>query len=150
MNLPLDIYSNLQAVLRIGRFAGNREYWLLKLCFVLLSSVAAFSWPPAGGVLSFAFSTFPSLLFFVLLTFSLSCWDSLVNVFGSGVPSSAGRASGARSVGVGLPSACSSLGVFRFDGECLLLEQEDLDEITFKMEDRNTTVKHSVKHDGKT
>lgn len=66
-------------------------------------------------------------------------------MFGSGAPSSAGRVSGGRSVGVGLPSACSSLGVFRFDGECLLLVQVDLNEITFKMEDRNTTVKHSVR-----
>lgn len=51
-----------------------------------------------------------------------------MNVFGSGAPSSAGRASGGRSVGVGLPSACSSLGVLRFDGECLLLVQADLNE----------------------
>lgn len=64
-----------------------------------------------------------------------------MNVFGSGAPSSAGRASGGRSVGVGLPSTCSSLGVFRFDGECLLLVQVDLSENTFKIqEDRNTTV----------
>lgn len=69
-----------------------------------------------------------------------------MNVFVSGAPSSAGRASEGRSVGVGLPSACSSLGVFRFDGECLLLVQVDLNENTFKMEeDRNTTVKHSVR-----
>lgn len=69
-----------------------------------------------------------------------------MNVFVSGSPSSAGGASGGRSVGVGLPSACSSLGVFRFDGECLLLVQVDLNENTFKMEeDRNTTVKHSVR-----
>lgn len=69
-----------------------------------------------------------------------------MNVFVSGSPSSVGRASGGRSVGVGLLSACSSLGVFTFDGECLLLVQVDLNENTFKMEeDRNTTVKHFVR-----
>ncbi len=48
-----------------------------------------------------------------------------MNVFMYGAPSSAGRVSGQVS-GMGLPSACSSLGVFVFDGECLLLVQVEL------------------------
>lgn len=63
-----------------------------------------------------------------------------MNVFGSGAPSSAGWVSGGRSVGVGLPSACSSLGVFMFDGECLLLVQVELKEKHIE-EVSNTTVK---------
>lgn len=113
----------------MGRLAGNRAYWLLKLCFLLFGSGAAFSGPPAGGVVSCALpdvlSAFPPLLFFVFLAFSFS-WDSLANVVWSEAPSSGGRVSWGRSEGVGFPSACSSLGVFMLDGECFLLVQVEL------------------------
>lgn len=44
----------------------------------------------------------------------------------SGAPSSEGKGSAGSSVGVGLPSACSSLGMFRLEVERLVLVQVDL------------------------
>lgn len=118
-----------QAALRMGRLAGSRAYWFLKLCFLLLSTGPAFFWLPAGGELSCelaeAFSALPPLLFFIFLTFSLS-WGSLVTTVESVAPSNGGSVSGGRSVGVGFPSACSSLGMFRLELECLVLVQVEL------------------------
>lgn len=42
------------------------------------------------------------------------------------VPSNAGSVSEGKSVGVGFPSACSSLGMFRLELECLVLVQVEL------------------------
>lgn len=125
----LASHRRVQAALRMGRLAGSRAYWFLKLCFLLFSTGPAFFWLPAGGELSCelaeAFSALPPLLFFVFLTFSLS-WGSLVATVESVVPSNDGSVSGGRSVGVGFPSACSSLGMFRLELECLVLVQVEL------------------------
>lgn len=122
-------HRRVQAALRMGRLTGSRAYWFLKLCFLLLSTGPAFFWLPAGGELSCelaeAFSALPPLLFFVFLTFSLS-WGSFVATVESVVPSNGGSVSRGRSVGVGFPSACSSLGMFRLELECLVLVQVEL------------------------
>lgn len=50
----------------------------------------------------------------------------MATVLASVLPSIWGMVSGGRSVGVGLPSACSSLGMFRLELERLVLVQVEL------------------------
>lgn len=111
----------------MGREEGNLAYWFLKLCFLFLISGPAFSELPAGVMLSCRFpaSSFPPLLFLVFLAFPLS-WGPVETAGVPVVPSRGGRVSGGRSVSLGFPSACCSLGILGLEAERWALVRVEL------------------------
>ncbi len=104
-----------QAALRMGRLVGSLVYCCLRLFLLLLSKGRGFSSPSAGGkdsstAFPWGTSNQVPLLFLVFLAFSFS--DGSVEVaVGSLAASGGGRVSGGGSLGLGFPSARSSLFV---------------------------------------